>query len=93
MAKFYGTLQANSAKTNATKSGHRNIKATAQSYDGSISVELFYPQYGTEGELLCELCIENGTSKADPRYQYFEGPLWKLAEILDNHKNEEDDLR
>ena len=40
MSKFYGTIQGE--RSAATRTGHRSIKASAQSWDGSITTELTY---------------------------------------------------
>ena len=45
MAKFYG--QVNGGRGTATRVGHRNIRTSAQSYNGSIQTELTYNEKGT----------------------------------------------
>lgn len=40
MAKFYGSVQGD--KGVATRCGHSRIKTSAQSYDGSVIVEMNY---------------------------------------------------
>ena len=52
MATFYGQVKG-SGKTNATRQGSKasHIASSAQSYDGSITVELYYNKDD-------ELCIE-----------------------------------
>lgn len=47
MAKFYG--QINGGRGTATRTGHHNIRTSAQSYDGSIQTEL---SYNDEGKLM-----------------------------------------
>ena len=47
MAKFYG--QVNGGRGTATRTGHHNIVAAAQSYDGSVITEL---TYNNDGELM-----------------------------------------
>jgi hypothetical protein len=47
MAKFFG--QVNGGRGTATRVGHRNIRASAQSYDGSVQTEL---TYNDEGKLM-----------------------------------------
>ena len=44
MSKFYG--QINGGRGTATRTGHRNIRAAAQSYDGSVITELSYNDEG-----------------------------------------------
>lgn len=40
MSKFYGTVRGE--RSAATRTGHRSISASAQSWDGSITTELTY---------------------------------------------------
>ena len=44
MAKFYG--QVNGGRGTVTRLGYRNIRTSAQSYDGSIQTELTYNDEG-----------------------------------------------
>lgn len=51
MSKFYGTV-IGAASTDATRRGHRDIKVSAQSWDGSVITRLWY---NTNGELMVDL--------------------------------------
>lgn len=59
MAKFYGTLQGN--RDEATRTGTSEIHVSAQSYDGSIGVRLYYNK---QKELMVDLSAEKDTSTA-----------------------------
>lgn len=50
MAAFFG--QVNGGRGTATRAGHRNIVAAAQSYDGSVVTEL---TYNNEGKLMVRI--------------------------------------
>jgi hypothetical protein len=52
MAKFYGQVQGNRGA--ATRMGHQSIKASVQSYDGSVITEL---SYNKEGQLLVDVSV------------------------------------
>ena len=41
MSKFYGTVKG-SASSRATRTGSKDISVSAQSYDGSVIVRLYY---------------------------------------------------
>lgn len=50
MSKFYGQVLG-SANTSASRRGYRNIKVSAQSYDGSLITFLSYDENG-------KLCVD-----------------------------------
>ena len=57
MSKFYG--QVVGEKSAATRTGHRRIKAAAQSFAGSVISELSYKEDGT---LMVSIEIAEGSS-------------------------------
>lgn len=59
MAKFYGTVQG--SRGMATRIGTRNIKASAQSYDGSVITCLWY---NNNNELMVNLAINEGSGNS-----------------------------
>lgn len=60
MSKFYGTVgDPWSNRTNATRCGHRGIRSSAQSYDGSVIVEL---EYDNQGALCVTVRCDDGSS-------------------------------
>ena len=59
MAKFYGSIQGNRGA--ATRMGHQSIKASVQSYDGSVITEL---SYNDEGQLLVDVSVAKDESSA-----------------------------
>ena len=65
MAKFYG--QINGGRGTATRVGHRNIRAAAQSYDGSVITEL---TYNDEGKLMVDICTDNHSTAYGHRIFY-----------------------
>ena len=52
MAKFYGQIAGDRGA--ATRTGYSRIKATSQSYDGSVITEL---TYNDEGKLMVDVCV------------------------------------
>lgn len=56
MAKFYG--QVVGERQAATRTGHRRIKASAQSWDGSVSTELTYEN----DNLMVAIQVASGSS-------------------------------
>ena len=68
MSTFYGTLQG--CRGEATRCGSRasGIKASAQSWDGSIITELSYTD---DDELLVRICVTDGSSS------YMSGATWR----------------
>jgi hypothetical protein len=78
MANFYGTVAGRSA-TIATRCGTKSIKTTAQSWDGSVIIELFED---SEGRTLVEVCIDTETS-ASYGDNVFCGTIEQLADCLD----------
>ena len=56
MSKFYGQVQ--SSKTAATRTGHHSIKASVQSYSGSVITELTYE----EDKLMVRVSTDSGSS-------------------------------
>ena len=60
MSKFYGTVKG-SAQTVATRSGHDNIRVSAQSWDGSVVVEL---AYRADGSLLVGIETPEGSASS-----------------------------
>lgn len=57
MSKFYGTLEG-AGKTAATRRGFTSIKASAQSWDGSVQTELTYE----EDTLMVRVSTDKGSS-------------------------------
>lgn len=51
MSKFYGQVVGDRGA--ATRGGHHRIKASAQSYDGSVITELTY----NEDKLMVSVCV------------------------------------
>jgi hypothetical protein len=52
MSKFYGQVVGDRGA--ATRGGYHRIKASAQSYDGSVITEL---TYNNEGKLMVDVCV------------------------------------
>ena len=65
MAKFYG--QVNGGRGTATRTGHRNIRTSAQSYDGSIQTEL---TYNDEGKLMVDVSTDDYSTSYGRRIFY-----------------------
>ena len=80
MAKFYGQVYGQ-AKTEASRRGSRNIKVSAQSWDGSVITTLYYNE---NDDLMVNLSISEGSSSYG--YTYFDGTLDELKERLQGGK-------
>ena len=72
MATFFGTIQGERGQ--ATRLGHGHIKATAQSYEGSVVVELFK---ANDGALHCQIAVGAG-SKQHGDFLLYNGPITAL---------------
>lgn len=75
MSAFYGTVVGN-AKTEATRRGHKDIKVSAQSWNGSVTTRLYY----NGDDLNVELQISDGSSTTG--YTYFNGTIDELKSKL-----------
>ena len=65
MAAFFG--QVNGGRGTATRIGHRNIRTSAQSYDGSIQTEL---TYNDEGKLMVDVRTDDYSTSYGRRIFY-----------------------
>ena len=65
MSKFYG--QINGGRGTATRTGHHNIRAAAQSYDGSVITEL---TYNDEGKLMVDVSTDDYSTSYGRRIFY-----------------------
>jgi len=74
MSKFYGTLASDKGET--TRAGHHWIRATAQSFEGSVSISLIPSPNEGEG-LLAELEVSGG-SNPSPRNRVWRVTLREL---------------
>lgn len=79
MSKFYGTVwEGGSGKTSATRRGFQNIKAAAQTWNGSVIVTAKENQ---DGETI--FCIEiNKDDSAIYGRNVFEGTLDELIKVF-----------
>lgn len=59
MSKFYGQVKSSASKTPATRTGHRDITASVQSWKGSIITSMYY---NCEEELCIEVSHAEGSS-------------------------------
>lgn len=76
MAKFYGQVS-NGVSTTASRVGHQGIRASAQSYDGSVITSL---RYDDEGKLMVHIEIADSSSMYGDTV--FRGTLEELKEKL-----------
>jgi hypothetical protein len=76
MSKFYGQVYGQ-AKTEASRRGSRDIKVSAQSWDGSV---ITYLEYDKDDQLEVTISIAEGSSSYG--YTYFRGSLEELKERL-----------
>lgn len=78
MSNFYGTVRDPwGGRGVGTRCGHRGIRTTAQSYDGSVIVDL---SYGDGGKLEVEVEVAEGSSTFGETV--FNGGLAELADAL-----------
>ena len=64
MAKFYG--QVSGERSAATRTGYYKIKASCQSYDGSVITELSYK----DDTLMVDVCVADRSSAYGQRIFY-----------------------
>lgn len=77
MARFYGTVKGR-AQSLATREGSDMIRASAQSYNGSVVVEL---EYDAKGELYVSIgCMEG--SQRSFRHATWEGSFKDFERML-----------
>lgn len=76
MSKFYGQVEG-SAQTIATRRGFRDIKSSAQSWDGSVITRLFYDD---DGKLNINIQLSDDSSFYG--CSYFTGTLDELKAKL-----------
>ena len=76
MAKFYGQVFGQ-AKTEASRRGSRDIKVSAQSWNGSVITTLYY---NDNDDLMVNLSISDGSSCYG--YTHFDGTLEELKARL-----------
>jgi len=74
MAVYYGTLKGNRGEVNRQGTKESGIKATAQSWDGSVSVRFFED----EGITVCEIKAGTGSTPNPTGKVIYRGPLSKL---------------
>lgn len=77
MAKFYGSVQGNRGA--ATRMGHSGIKASVQSYDGSVITEL---SYNDEGQLMVDITVAKDESTAFRGQRVFYGTLNEFVDKI-----------
>lgn len=70
MSKLYGSIQGNRGA--ATRCGHSHIKASVQSYDGSVITEL---SYNHEDKLMVEVSVAKDESTSYRGTRLFYGTL------------------
>lgn len=78
MARFYGTLDdPGCARGIATKCGYTCMKASAQSYDGSVITKVYYDE---DDRLCVRIELDDGSAKSGDLY--FKGTFEQLKEKL-----------
>jgi len=82
MSRFYGSVQGNRGAATRGGSAASGFKASAQSYDGSVIVELFEDK---EGKVVVDIGLNNGSSSyvTEP---LFRGSFDELREKLTGKK-------
>jgi hypothetical protein len=80
MARFYGQVYGQ-ARTEASRRGSRDIKVSAQSWNGSV---ITYLEYDENDQLVVDISISDGSSSYGNTY--FRGSLEELKERLKGGK-------
>jgi hypothetical protein len=80
MARFYGQVFGQ-ASTEASRRGSRNIKVSAQSWNGSVITTLYYNE---NDDLMVNIEISDGSSSYG--HTHFDGSLEELKERLKGGK-------
>lgn len=84
MSKFYATINTDrNRKTTPTATGTKHIQAVAQSYDGSMSVQLYYDE---DKNLNATIGYDRGTSTSRPT-PIWDGPVIELVKVLMNNEH------
>lgn len=90
MAKFYGTIDSDLGKTDRTRRGAKNIKTTAQSYDGSVITVL---NYDNHGELIINIELnDDSDTHGKSELPSFHGTLEQLMECFTDYKKEKNNV-
>lgn len=86
MAKYYGTLK-DTAKTQATRTGSSSsgIKATVQSYDGSLSIYMGDNERN-ENDPTIEIYYATDESTCNPSELGFDGTFSEFVALLEGRK-------
>lgn len=86
MAKYYGTLRGK-AETQATRTGSSasGIKATVQSYEGSLSVYM-RDNRRDENDTIVEVCYATDESTSSPNNVGFYGTFSELVALLEGRE-------
>lgn len=81
MSKFYGYVRDEwTDKTAATRCGHKGITAAAQSWDGSVEVDM---SYRCDGKLRVELTVYEGSTHSSSNYvAKWYGTLEELVKLI-----------
>lgn len=84
MATFYGQVEGR-AETAASRTGshHSGIKASVQSYDGSIITRLWYSK---DNELMCGIEYSNDTSSGWGARTLFRGKFDDFIKVFENQE-------
>lgn len=82
MARFYGTINSDKGNRMVTRTGARWIRATAQSWSGSVSIHMVASD---NGDHIVEISVE-GCSVSNPAFTIFSGRLSDLLGLPVNAK-------
>ncbi len=87
MSKFYGMVEGQ-AKTIASRQGSikSRIKASVQSWDGSLIMEMYYRYNDPENDLCCSICYKEGDSSFYGNTIY-NGTVKNLVNLLKQTKD------
>lgn len=79
MATFYGQVAGNRGSASRTGSRDSGIKASVQSYHGSIITRLWYNR---EDELMCEVEYSDGSAFSWGTHPLFYGSFKEFVEVF-----------
>jgi hypothetical protein len=75
MSRFYSSIQGERGE--ATRRGHRHIRASAQSYTGSVIVQMYIDE---EDRDCVRIDVDEGSTKHGGSLHLYEGPIETLLE-------------
>ena len=95
MAKFYGAVagydRSGRRSTEANRQGTGSVEACARSWNGSVSVELYYEDNKeSKDNLMVRVRYQWNESTSHPDHLCFDGKLSDFIDVLSNYTGDQD---